>query len=188
MRWFGPGDLEAAGSGFQIKNKVVVLYDHASLVPQHGQLYFCLGGEGADGRLPWGSIELVSLWDGGRCECRRDEAAGVLKSELLPEYARLQLSQIRPPGALDLQNHIPEYSGYSFLPDGRYVAGVWLCTEKEVQDYVEMQRDYQHRVLICDRDDFTVLEIVEGKRVFPDEQILQKAAKESRQRGEMAMT
>ncbi len=51
-----------------------------------------------------------------------------------------------------------------------------------------MQRDYQHRVLICDRDDFTVLEIVEGKRVFPDEQILQKAAKESRQRGEMAMT
>ena len=188
MRWFGTGDLEAVGSGFQVKNKVVVLYDHVSLVPRHGQLYFCLGGEGADGSLPWGSIELVSLWDGGRCECRRDEAAGVLKTELLPEYAKLQLSQIRPPGALDLQNHRAEYSGCSFLPDGRYMDGVWLCTEKEVQDYVEMQRDYQHRVLICDRDDFTVLEIVEGKRVFPDEQILQKAAKESRQRGEMAMT
>ena len=51
-----------------------------------------------------------------------------------------------------------------------------------------MQRDYQHRVLICDRDDFAVLEIVEGKLVFPDEQIVQKAAKENVQRGEMAMT
>ena len=188
MRWFGTGDLEAAGSGFQVKNKVVVLYDHVSLVPRHGQLYFCLGGEGADRHLPWGNIELASLWDGKHCECRRDEAAGVLKSELIPEYARLQLSQIRPPGALDLKNHRAEYSGYSFLPDGRYAAGVWLCTEKEVQDYVEMQRDYQHRVLICDRDDFAVLEIVEGKLVFPDEQILQKAAKENGQRGEMAMT
>ena len=68
------------------------------------------------------------------------------------------------------------------------MAGVWLCTEKEVQDYVEMQRDYQHRVLICDRDDLAVLEIVEGKLVFPDEQILQKAAKESVQKGKMAMT
>ena len=36
-----------------------------------------------------------------------------------------------------------------------------------------MQKDYQHRVLICDRDDFAVMEIVEGKLVFPSEQDLQ---------------
>ena len=45
---------------------------------------------------------------------------GVLRPELLGEKERLQLSQIRPFGALDLHGHSPEYSGYSFLPDGRY--------------------------------------------------------------------
>ena len=76
-------------------------------------------------------------------------------------------------GAADLSEHTPQYSGYSFLPDGRYAAGVWLCSPEEVRDYVQMQKDYQHRVLICDRNDFAVMEIVEGKLVFPSEQDLQ---------------
>ena len=50
-----------------------------------------------------------------------------------------------------------------------------------------MQKDYQHRVLICDRDDFAVLEIVEGKLVFPDEQALQEFYKEHQSDGGMTM-
>lgn len=89
------------------------------------------------------------------------------------DTAKLQLSQIRPIDAADISEHTPEYSGYSFLPDGRYVAGVWLCSLEKVRDYVQMQKAHQHRVLICDRDDFAVIEIVEGRRIFPSEQNLQ---------------
>ena len=31
-----------------------------------------------------------------------------------------------------------------------------------------MQKDYQYRILICDRDDFAVLEMLEGRMIFPD--------------------
>ena len=60
------------------------------------------------------------------------------------------------------------------LEDGRYAAGVWLCSEKEAMDYVEMQKPYQHKVMLCDRDDFCVMEVVAGKLVFPDEETLRK--------------
>jgi len=81
---------------------------------------------------------------------------------VIPEEARLQLSQLRPAGALDLKHNEPKYSCYSFLPISRYTQGVWLCSEKEVMDYVEMQKPYQHRII--DRDDFCVLEIREQKQ------------------------
>ena len=42
-----------------------------------------------------------------------------------------------------------------------------------------MQKDYQYRVLICDRDDFAVLEFVKGMLVFPDQQDLQKFLQKS---------
>lgn len=41
-------------------------------------------------------------------------------------------------------------------------------------DYVEMQKPYQHKVMLCDRDDFCVMEVVDGKMVFPDEETLRK--------------
>ena len=44
-------------------------------------------------------------------------------------------------------HHEAKYSGYSFLPDGRYASGVWLCTEQEALSYVEMQKPYQHRIM-----------------------------------------
>ena len=94
--------------------------------------------------------------------------------QFLPEQAKLQMSQIRPIGALPLEGHEPLYSGYSFLEDGRYAAGVWLCSEKEAMDYVEMQKPYQHKVMLCDRDDFCVMEVVDGEMVFPDEETLRK--------------
>lgn len=139
-----------------LTNKVIVL-------SKDKQLFFCL-------RDTENALQTVSLQNGEISSHRKENVIGLLKPELLPDKAKLQLSQIRPFGAKDLSEHTPEYSGYSFLPDGRYSAGVWLCSPEEVKDYVQMQKDYQYRVLICDRYDFAVMEIVQGEVVFPREQ------------------
>ena len=187
MKRFRFEDCSKTGYGFSIEKKAVLLSDHAPAAEKHGKLFFCMGGDGAGAALRQGEVFLVSLSDGERCRCSRGEVIGIVKPELLPDEAKLHLSQLRPPGAADLNFCAPEYSGYSFLPDGRYASGVWLAGPEEVKGYVEMQKDYQHRVLICDRDDFAVLEIVEGKLVFPDEQALQEFYKEHQSDGGMTM-
>lgn len=143
--------------------------------PEHytGQLFFCTNIQKTEN--PRHSIaHLVSLSTGEAWHCWNRDVVGVLLPELLGEKERLQLSQIRPFGALDLHGHSPEYSGYSFLPDGRYASGVWLANPEEVWSYVMMQKDYQYRILICDRDDFAVLEMLEGRMIFPDVQSLEQ--------------
>lgn len=40
--------------------------------------------------------------------------------------------------------------------------------------HLKMQKPYQHKVMLCDRDDFCVMEVVAGKMVFPDEADLRK--------------
>lgn len=52
---------------------------------------------------------------------------------------------------------------------------------------MQMQKDYQHRVLICDRDDFAVLEMVKGKLLYPDEQALLEFSKSQESDGGMRM-
>lgn len=121
----------ATGLGCNIQGKVVVL-SHDN--PER-QLYFCLCGNGAGANPSGSAVFLVSLRTGEFALKNRSEVIGILKPELLPDSAKLQLSQIRPVGALDLKNHESKYSGYSFLPDGRYASGVWLCTEQEALDY-----------------------------------------------------
>ena len=146
-------------------NQVLVLHD-----TELGQIFFCLQDTGD-------TLHTVSLKNGEVTSHRKQDVIGLLKPELLPNSAKLQLSQIRPFGAKDLSEHTPQYSGYSFLPDGRYSSGVWLCSIEEVRDYVQMQKDYQHRVLICDRNDFAVMEFIEGQLVFPDEQTIKEHVK-----------
>ena len=174
-------DCSATGLSCGIQGKVVVI-SHDS---QERQLYFCLCGNGA-GINPSGSaVFLVSLRTGEFALKNRSEVIGILNPELLPDSAKLQLSQIRPVGALDLKNHEPKYSGYSFLPDGRYASGV--CTEQEALDYVEMQKPYQHRIMLCDRDDFCVLELQDDKLIHPTEKEME-AFQQNSQDGGMTMT
>ena len=158
---FTQEDCIETGYAMSIAGKVVVLKP-SSLPPERRdgahQLYFCEGGNGSNPNPIDRSIFTVSLADGERARWNRGDVLGILKPELLPDSARLHLSQIRPRGALDPREHEPRYSGYSFLPDGRYASGVWLCSEKEVKDYIEMQKEYQHRDdlrprrLLCVRD------------------------------------
>ena len=175
-------DCSATGLGCSIQGKVVVL-SHDN--PER-QLYFCLCGNGAGVNPSGSAVFLVSLCTGEFALKNRSEVIGILKPELLTDSAKLQLSQIRPVGALDLKTHEPKYSGYSFLPDGRYASGVWLCTEQEALDYVEMQKPYQHRIMLCDRDDFCVLEMENGRLLHPSGKEME--ALQNLQNGGLTMT
>lgn len=163
------------GYDMPITGKVIVL--NPSVLPEEHQsadrqLYFCTGGNGSNSNPIGRSVFCVSLADGEQVRWNRSDILGIARPEVLSEKACLQLSQIRPMGALDLKGNDPQYSGYCFLPDGRYTSGVWLCSTEEVQDYIEMQMDYQHRVMICDRNDFCVFEMQEGKLLYPTEEML----------------
>ena len=175
-------DCSATGLGCSIQGKVVVISQDT---PER-QLYFCLCGNGAGANPSGSAVFLVSLRTGEFALKNRSEVIGIVRPELLPDSAKLQLSQIRPMGALDLKNHEPKYSGYSFLPDGRYASGVWLCTEQEALNYVEMQKPYQHRIMLCDRDDFCVLEMENGRLLHPSREEME--ALQNPQNGGMTMT
>jgi hypothetical protein len=181
---FTQEDCLKTGYDIPIDGKVIAL--KASSLPESlrqakYQLYFCTGGNGSNPNAIGRSIFTVSLVEGEKVRWNRSDVLGILKPELLPDHARLQLSQIRPSGALDLKNHEPQYSGYCFLADGRYTSGVWLCSSKEVQDYIERQKDYQHRVMICDRDDFCVFEMIEGNLIHPSAEDMEAFRKEKQE-------
>ena len=171
-RIFTDRDCVETGSGCSLKGKVVVLKESALEAGFVRQLYYCTGGNGANANALGKSVCLVKLKNGEFDRCARDHVFGLSKPELLPDEEKLQLSQIRPLDALPLENHEPQYSGYSFLEDGRYAAGVWLCNEKEAMEYVEMQKLYQHRIMLCDRNDFCVWEVRDGRQVYPTQEAL----------------
>lgn len=163
-------DCVETGYDCFIKGRVVVL--DKKVLPQGdgNQLFYCVSGEGANVNPTGQSVFLLDLTNGVFGRWKRSDVVGMLKPELLPDSAKLQLSQLRPEGALDVGEHEARYSGYSFLPDGRYASGVWLCTEQEVVDYIEMQMRYQYRIMICDRNDFCVFEMQEQKVIYPTKQ------------------
>ncbi len=161
-------DCEETGTGMCLTEKVIVVRLDAFPGRCGNQLYFCTGGNGAEPDPVGQAVSGVSLDNGEKLRFKRSQVLGTLKPHLLPEQAKRQLSQIRPIGALPIEGHMPLYSGYCFLEDGSYAAGVCLCNEKEAMDYVWMQRPYQKVIMLCDRDGFCVMEAVAGKLVFPD--------------------
>lgn len=88
---------------------------------------------------------------------------GVLRPDLLPESAKLQLSQVHPGGFRFSPQRSPPFTGYCFLPDGRYTAGIGLGDEQEAAAYALLQSPYQHRLLICNSEALGVLEMIDGK-------------------------
>lgn len=179
MRVFSNKDCEQTSYDVSLKNKVVVL--SKSVLPKEHpeQLFFCIN----DSNSIRNSMFLVSLSTGENYQFPKESIIGLLKPELLPKDAKLHLSQIRPQGVRNLSGNEPEYYGYSFLPDGQYAAGVQLCSTQEVMDYVEMQKPYQHRVLICDLDDFAVMEVINGKVIFPTQEDIEKFRQEQKPDG-----
>ncbi len=189
-RQYTAADCAETGYGVPLHNKVIVIRADELAEEHPSQLFFCTGGFGANANPNGRSVFAVSLTDGEFCRWYRGDVVGVLKPELLPDEARLALSQIRPGGARDVKE--PEFSGYCFLEDGRYSAGVWLRDAKEAVAYMEMQAPYQHRVLLCDRGDLAVAEMAGGKLLHPTPEELeafrQDKAPEQSQGGGMKMT
>ena len=179
---FGAKDCAETGYAMPINGRVIVI--RPDLLPDDhpNQLFLCTGGFGANENPSGRAVFAASLSTGEHCRWNRGDVIGTLKPELLPDEAKLYLSQIRPNGATDIND--PEYSGYCYLEDGRYSAGVWLRDPKEVMEFVEMQAPYQHRVHICDRDDFTVMDMVKGELVYPSREEMEAF----RQSGEQGQT
>jgi hypothetical protein len=130
------------------------------------------GGSGSSHpRITNKTVIAASLSTGEYFHFGRGDIVGTLKPEHLPDAARLTLSQVTPyreakrPEARAPGREI--FTGYCFLPDGRYSAGVRLDGPEEIRAFLELQAPYQHRVLICDSDDYGVLEAADGKIIYP---------------------
>ncbi len=148
------------------------------------QLWLAQHGNGccptARGRM----VKATCLYDGECTEWRRENFHGTIKTELLPDWAQLKLSQMKLHSVANEHELTPKYSGYSFLENGRYNVGVGLYSEKEVIEYVELQKPYQHRIMICDHNDFNVLELVKGEVIHPSKEALEAFKAECEQRNE----
>jgi len=170
---YGTEDCLPIEKGTSLSGRVIVLKPETLPSVPSGilQLFFCTNEEGTLNPADR-PVSAVSLSNGEFVCKKRGEVLGILKPELLPDSARLQLSQIRPRNSESPKN--PEFFGYCFLPDGRYAAGVPLADEMELREYVEIQRAYQHRLMICDGEDCCVLEMLDGRLVFPTPEMLEK--------------
>ncbi len=147
------------------------------------QLWLGGSGFGCDPSLRGRAVFATCLYDNEHAEWRRENFLGTIKPEVLPDWARLKLSQMKPHSSANGREQTPKYSGYSFLENGRYKAGVGLYSEKEAMEYVELQKPYQHRIMICDRDDFNVLEIIKGEMIHPSKEDLEAFLSEQEQSG-----
>lgn len=59
------------------------------------------------------------------------------------------------------------FKGYCFFKDGRYTQGVPLRTKEEAVNYARLQSSLHHEVRIVNQEDCIVIQIIEGKLIFP---------------------
>jgi len=186
---YGADDCSETGYHMPLANKVIVVRKGVLPVEHPCQLFYCTGGFGANPNPNGRSVFAVSLSTGEHCRWFRGDVIGTLKPELLPDSARLYLSQIRPDGASAPAE--AGFSGYCFLEDGKYSAGVPLKGAKEAVEFAQTQAPYQHRILVCDREDNAVLEMVNGELAYPTREEMEEFRQsgwEPEQTGGMTMT
>jgi hypothetical protein len=59
------------------------------------------------------------------------------------------------------------FLGYCYLDNGTYPVPVHLRGIEAVMSYIILQLPLQHRVIICDSDDYRIFESQDGKILFP---------------------
>lgn len=134
-----------------IKRKVVLLRKHA-FSDRESRIFYCLGGMGANIQYSDGTIRLVDLMNAEVVVGKRQDVIGIVRPEELTDQARLQISQITPCyGCRDGRE--AAYRGVVFLPDGRFTDAVYLDNWRAVMAYVGLQKEYQYRIEIFDRQD-----------------------------------
>ena len=134
-----------------IKRKVVLLRKHA-FSDRESRIFYCLGGLGANIQYSDGTIRLVDLMNAEVVVGKRQDVIGIVRPEELTDQARLQISQITPCyGCRDGRE--AAYRGVVFLPDGRFTDAVYLDNWRAVMAYVDLQKEYQYRIEIFNRQD-----------------------------------
>ena len=134
-----------------IKRKVVLLRKHA-FSDRESRIFYCLGGLGANIQYSDGTIRLVDLMNAEVVVGKRQDVIGIVRPEELTDQARLQISQITPCyGCRDGRE--AAYRGVVFLPDGRFTDAVYLDNWRAVMAYVGLQKEYQYRIEVFDRQD-----------------------------------
>ena len=134
-----------------IKRKVVLLRKHA-FSDRESRIFYCLGGMGANIQYSDGTIRLVDLMNAEVVTGKRQDVMGIVRPEELTDQARLQISQITPCyGCRDGRE--AAYRGVVFLPDGRFTDAVYLDNWRAAMAYVGLQKEYQYRIEIYDRQD-----------------------------------
>ena len=133
-----------------IKRKVVLLRKYA-FSDRRSRIFYCLGGLGANIQYADGTIRLVDLMNAEVVMGKRQDVMGIVRPEELTDQARLQISQITPCyGCRDGRSSLP---GVVFLPDGRFTDAVYLDNWRAAMAYVGLQKEYQYRIEIYDRQD-----------------------------------
>ena len=120
----------------------------------------------ASGRKVYG----VFVFDGEDCQYNRSDFIGILKPEYLTDEMRIKLAKITPFHNDNSKKDEEQFDGYCYLGDGKYTPRVSLYGADEVKKYIESQMDYQHRLVICDKDDHCVFESVDSKIIFPTQE------------------
>ena len=134
-----------------IKRKVVLLRKHA-FSDRESRIFYCLGGMGANIQYSDGTIRLVDLMNAEVVVGKRQDVIGIVRPEEVTDQARLQISQITPCyGCRDGRE--AAYRGVVFLPDGRFTDAVYLDNWRAVMAYVGLQKEYQYRIEIFNRQD-----------------------------------
>jgi len=63
------------------------------------------------------------------------------------------------------------FKGYCFFEDGTYTPAVNLDNEEAAVRYVMLQKNIQYEVRVVDEHDFTVLQAINGKIVYPTKEM-----------------
>lgn len=160
MRQYTEADcMDFAGKPYTIHKRVIVLSGagKAALIEKSGQLFYCLGGSGADLLHQSGAIVGISLLTGQKEIMDRKEVLGILQPGRLLWSERKVLAEISP------GNHIREpftrYLCYCLLGERLLAGGVWVHSWEDVVAYIELQREYQDCIVVCDQNERTIFEI-----------------------------
>ncbi len=91
-------DCSETGYAMSIEGKVIVI--SLSALPEQyqtgeDQIYYCDGGNGSRPNPIGRSIFGTSLYDGVKTRWNRSDVVGVLKPELLPDWAKDTMEQIQ---------------------------------------------------------------------------------------------
>lgn len=136
------------------------------------QLVLATGGFGcsptAGGRKVFGTF----LKDGENTSFVSGDFMGVLKPELLPEWAKERLAQLEMS-----RNHLvsePRYYAVTILASGESVGPVNLRDEQDALSFLNRQKDYQDRLDIRQMDGTCLVTMEHGLITFAAENVLRE--------------